>query len=118
MVSNTAPTASSLSSTLGVPTSTIHTTATTQISLSDPASVGNSNPVSLSLNVNQGSSSSDINKTRKVEKGKKVLKGGLTLVYAADGEGASEVSMEEMRALLPRYQKILSRVSSIRNTQM
>lgn len=75
----------------------------------------------MSLNINfgnQGSSSSDANNTRKNDKGKKKLKGGLTLVYAADGEDAAEFSIEEMRALLPRYQKILMRVSSIRNASM
>lgn len=49
---------------------------------------------------------------------KKKLKGGLTLVYDADGEGANELSMEELRAALPRYQKILSRASSVRSASM
>ena len=117
MVSNAAPTASSLSSTLGITASSIHNTATTGL-ISESTSKGNSNPVSMSLNVNQGSSSSDMNKTRKTDKGKNILKGGLTLVYAADGEGVDEISMEEMRALLPRYQKILSRVPSIHNASL
>jgi len=56
--------------------------------------------VSISLNA-------DVNTAKKKEK--KKLKGGLTLVYDADGEGANELSMEELRAALPRYQKILSR---------
>lgn len=56
--------------------------------------------VSISLNA-------DANTAKKKEK--KKLKGGLTLVYDADGEGANELSMEELRAALPRYQKILSR---------
>ena len=41
-------------------------------------------------------------------KSKTKLKGGLTLVYDPEGEGASEMSMEEIRAALPRYQKLLS----------
>jgi len=121
MVSNAAPTASSLSTT----TSGLHSTTSTHVSLAGVGSGGNSNPalstVSMSLNINfgnQGSSSSDANNTRKNDKGKKKLKGGLTLVYAADGEDAAEFSIEEMRALLPRYQKILMRVSSIRNASM
>jgi len=72
----------------------------------------------MSLNLqgsNQGSSSSDANTTRRNDGGKKKLKGGLSLVYAADGDGASEMSMEELRAVLPRYQKILLRVSATRN---
>lgn len=42
-------------------------------------------------------------------KSKTTLKGGLTLVYDPDGEGFDEISMEEMRASLPRYQKQLRR---------
>jgi hypothetical protein len=71
--------------------------------------------MSLTIGGNQASSSLD---AKKNEKGIKKLKGGLTLVYAAEGDGAGEISMEEMRAVLPRYQKILSRVSSIRNASM
>ena len=40
-------------------------------------------------------------------KAKKKLKGGLTLIYDPEGEGSEELSMEEMRASLPRYQKLL-----------
>lgn len=43
-------------------------------------------------------------------KTKKKLKGGLTLVYDPDGENEEEeMSMEETRAMLPRYQKMLLR---------
>jgi len=122
MVSNAAPTASSLSSTLGNNATSGHSSSTAEAALASSSGGGaNSNPaistVSMSLNNNggnQGSSSSDINNTRNNGKGKNKLKGGLTLVYAADGEGADEISMEETRALLPRYQKLLSRASSIR----
>lgn len=82
IVSDLAPTASSLSSS---------TTA--------EAGTGSANPVastiSLSLNVS-----------------KKKLKGGLTLVYSTEVEGCDEMSMEETRSLLPRYQKLLSRAAS------
>jgi len=127
MVSHAAPTASSLSSTLGTTSTSVHSSSATQGALASSGGDGisNSNPVistvSMSLNingVNQGASSSDINNTRNNEKGKKKLKGGLTLVYAADGEGADEFSMEETRALLPRYQKLLSRASTIRNASV
>jgi len=123
MVSNAAPTASSLSSTLGANALSVHSTSSTQVSLPVAGTIGGSNSaistVSMSLNIgNQGTSSSDANTTRNNDKGKRKLKGGLTLVYAADGEGGDEISMEEMRAVLPRYQKILSRVSSIRNVSL
>lgn len=42
-------------------------------------------------------------------KAKTKLKGGLTLVYDPEGEGDQEISMEELRAALPRYQKLLLR---------
>lgn len=122
MVSNAAPAASSLSSTLGSNSIIVNSSSVTQISLGNGAGGASSDPkistISMSLNnfnaSNQGSSISDIS-TKKIEKGKKKLKGGLTLVYAADGEGADEISMEETRALLPRYLKLLMRASSIRN---
>jgi len=40
---------------------------------------------------------------------RKQIKGGLTLVFDAGAEGVDEMSMEEMRASLPRYQKMLKR---------
>ena len=106
MISDAAPTASSLSSTLG----SSSTSEVGGISTSD----GKSNPVvptiSMSLNsANQGLSS-ELN-TRN-GKAKRKLKGGLSLVYGVDGEGFDEISMEETRALLPRYQKLLSRATS------
>ena len=105
MVSNAAPTASSLSSALG-------TTAASSIS---PATGANANPTISSVSMSLNIGSSDANNAKKTEKSKKKLKGGLTLVYDADGEGSDEISMEEMRAALPRYQKILARVSVIRS---
>lgn len=67
-----------------------------------------STSVSLSLNTSSGTSlSTAINNN--TTKGKKRLKGGLTLVYDAEGDGFDEVSMEEKRASLNRYQKLLSR---------
>jgi hypothetical protein len=46
------------------------------------------------------------NNNTSATKAKKKLKGGLTLVYDP-GEGDDEMTMEEMRASLPRYQKLL-----------
>lgn len=72
-------------------------------------STGNTGPASdrsmgnLSLSLNQPPSSSGSVKT------KTKLKGGMTLVYDPEGEGMNEMSMEEMRAALPRYQKMLRR---------
>lgn len=111
MVSNAAPAASSLASTIGTAaTSSIHSTPATAIGSGTNANTGISS-VAVSLNIGNAGSS-DANKASKKEK--KKLKGGLTLVYDADGEGADEISMEELRAALPRYQKILSRAASVR----
>jgi hypothetical protein len=41
----------------------------------------------------------------------KQLKGGLTLVFDPASEGPEEISMEEMRAQQPRYQKMLIRAA-------
>ena len=120
MVSDAAPTASSLSSTLGAVT-TIHASPTTEVPVA--SSIGNSNPavstVSISLNNGNSGPSSDMH-TREGngKENKKKLKGGLTLVYDPDRRGTDDISMEETRALLPRYQKLLSRASSIANTAL
>mmetsp|Transcript_81774 Transcript_81774/g.122845 ORF Transcript_81774/g.122845 Transcript_81774/m.122845 type:complete len:312 (-) Transcript_81774:43-978(-) len=58
---------------------------------------------SVSLSLNQQTDTESSNKD------KKKLKGGLTLVYAPEGEGTDEICMEEVRASLPRYQKMLRR---------
>lgn len=88
IIAGTAPAASSLSGmNIGV------------ASLIEPGS--SLAPVSLSLT--QPTSSSTASKT------KTVLKGGLTLVFDPDGEGDNEMCMEELRAALPRYQKLLLR---------
>jgi hypothetical protein len=47
-------------------------------------------------------------KTTKTKK----LKGGLTLIFDPEGEGVVEMSMEEYRASLPRYQKLLRMATS------
>lgn len=88
IVSTVAPTASSLSG-----------TATT---LTLAASAGSEGLSSLSMSLS-GQVGASINSAAKV---KKKLKGGLTLVYDP-GEGEEEMTMEEMRASLPRYQKLL-----------
>jgi hypothetical protein len=51
-----------------------------------------------------------------IAKAKTNLKGGLTLVYDPDGEKEGEISMEETRALLPRYQKMLLRALNSSST--
>lgn len=43
---------------------------------------------------------------------KKKLKGGLTLVYDAGEDGMDELCMEEQRASLGRYQKLMKAVTS------
>jgi len=102
IVSDATPTASSLSSTLGSSTTSEAGFGTNPVAPT----------VSLSLNSTIQGSSSELN-TRN-GKGKKKLKGGLTLVYGVDVEGFDEMSMEETRALLPRYQKLLSRAFKAR----
>jgi len=104
IVSDATPTASSLSSTLG-------SSMTSEAGFSSKPVAPT---VSLSLNSTNQGSSSELN-TRN-GKGKIKLKAGLTLVYGVDGEGFDEMSMEETRAILPRYQKLLSRAFSIANT--
>jgi hypothetical protein len=89
VVSQVAPVASSLSGGTSAPTTAV----------SDQAP---SSSVTLSLNQPASTSATTRDKTK--------LKGGLTLVFGAEGEGADEMSMEEMRANLPRYQKPLRRV--------
>eukprot|EP00980_Cylindrotheca_fusiformis_P025326 scaffold13478_cov132-Cylindrotheca_fusiformis.AAC.19 len=76
---------------------------------------GSSNPAStdatpsLSMSLTGGTTT-----TNNGAKEKKKLKGGLTLVYDP-GEGDEEMCMEEMRASLPRYQKILRLVLESKN---
>jgi hypothetical protein len=91
VVSNVAPTATSLS---GSSSAANTTSATAAFSDQAPAT-------SVSLLLTQAT---DANGTVKP---KKTLKGGLTLVFDAESESAGELCMEEVRASLPRYQKIL-----------
>ena len=58
-------------------------------------------PPVVSLTFNNNNSANKPTKT--------VLKGGLTLVYDPLSEGPDEISMEERRSILPRYQKMLIR---------
>jgi hypothetical protein len=90
-ITGMAPTASSLSS----------FAATAPVSGSHIASAAA--PALISMSLTQASSSSTGLKS------KTKLKGGLTLVYDPEGEGEAEMSMEEMRAALPRYRKLLFR---------
>jgi hypothetical protein len=69
--------------------------------------------LSLTTNTTQGSLQT-VTSTGSNIKTKKKLKGGLTLVYDPDGELEDELSMEESRALLPRYQKLLLRATVIK----
>lgn len=85
IVSTAAPTASSLSGVAAIVT---------------PAGPAGTNPTSLSMSLNSPTAIAKLTKTKK-------LKGGLTLIYDPEGEGAEELSMEEVRASLPRYQKLL-----------
>ena len=94
VVSTAAPTASSLSGSTAVVTPATSVAAAT---LEQPATA------SVSLSLTQGSEKSAAPKARE----KKKLKGGLTLVYDPEAENGEEMSMEEMRAALPRYQKLL-----------
>jgi hypothetical protein len=87
LVSTMAPTASSLSgSASGLPS----TSATEQ-----------TQACSVSMSLNQSSEAVSENKF------KKKLKGGLILVYDPEADGSEEMSMEERRARLDRYQKSL-----------
>jgi hypothetical protein len=45
---------------------------------------------------------------------KKTLKGGLILVFDSGEDGPNEVCMEERRASLPRYQKLLRQTKEIK----
>ena len=91
VVSTVAPTASSLSTSVPLAASG------TETSLLEQAQ----GTVSLSLNPTpDGPGQGSRNKK---------LKGGLTLVFDPEGEGPDEMCMEEIRALLPRYQRKLPR---------
>ncbi|KAL3943555.1 MAG: hypothetical protein SGBAC_002372 [Bacillariaceae sp.] len=85
IVSTAAPTASSLAGTAAIIT---------------PVAAGAQSATSLTMSLNAPATTAKTTKTKK-------LKGGLTLIYDPEGEGAEELSMEEVRASLPRYQKAL-----------
>lgn len=88
-VSAELPVASSLS---GNPSLPVETAA------SSSGGDGGAAPLSLSFNAME----------------KKKLKGGLTLVFDIDAEGAEETSAEERRAMAPRYRSILAQVMARR----
>jgi hypothetical protein len=103
--SDSAPTASSLSSVA----TAIHSSMG-QTAVGNPVGPGASttSPATVSLSLTTDSAAANNFAT----KAKKKLKGGLTLVYDPDGDNHQDFSMEEMRALLPRYQKLLLRAST------
>jgi hypothetical protein len=110
LVSEIAPTASSLSgSTIG-----IHGSNGTEgpSLLFNPAG-GSVASVSLSLATIK-TSSQTVTPTAINGKTTKQLKGGLTLVYDPEGEGEEEISIEESRAFLPRYQKFFLRAAALK----
>jgi hypothetical protein len=92
VVSNEAPTASSLSG----------STTSGALRFGDGAVQDQAQPATVSLSLNHTSESA-----KQAESKKK----GLTLVYNPQDEGAEEMTMEERRALLPRYQKMLRMAS-------
>lgn len=70
------------------------------------------NSGAITLNFRDGSSQQQATGVSAVSKPaavarSKVLKGGLTLVFDPDVDGQQEMSMEELRASQPRYQKML-----------
>jgi hypothetical protein len=100
-VSTEAPTASSLSGMMSNGAASALANSSTA-----PSEYGQASSVSLSLIQALNNAATHTNKA------KKKLKGGLVLVYDPEGEGMNEMSMEEMRAAMPRYQKSLPRVIS------
>jgi len=70
--------------------------------------------VATSVSVNESSSAVTLNlsNSNKPPPKRKQLKGGLTLIFDPD-EGEEEYSMEEKRASLGRYQKMLSRAKAV-----
>lgn len=94
IVSTVTPTASSLSAGAG----SVVNPSIPSIHGPDKAA-----PSSVTMSLNQSADPNGVTKA----KAKKMLKGGLTLVFDPEGEDGEEMSMEEMRAALPRYQKLL-----------
>lgn len=94
------PQAKAMPSTLPVASSlSASATATTQAISKEQASA----PVSLTLSTTQ-------------ESNKKKLKGGLTLVFDAESDSTDDLCMEERRASLGRYQKLLQQAVSVGNS--
>ena len=98
VLSTKTPAASSLSGN-AAEVLAVDSSATTTHHVSEPVTASS---VSLSLNQQNNAETSP-------NKDKNKLKGGLTLVYAPDGEGVDEICMEELRASLPRYQNMIRR---------
>lgn len=88
IMSDTIPVASSLGNLVSMPTPIANTTA--------GAVVTDTKPSAVSISLAPAGASS-----------KKTLKGGLILVFDSGEDGPNELCMEERRASLDRYQKIL-----------
>jgi hypothetical protein len=63
-------------------------------------------PAPVSMSLTQSTTNGTVPANTKTK-----LKGGLTLVYDPEGGGNKDTCMEEMRASLPRYQKLLRRAT-------
>eukprot|EP00543_Licmophora_paradoxa_P012572 CAMPEP_0202478810 /NCGR_PEP_ID=MMETSP1360-20130828/94653_1 /ASSEMBLY_ACC=CAM_ASM_000848 /TAXON_ID=515479 /ORGANISM="Licmophora paradoxa, Strain CCMP2313" /LENGTH=380 /DNA_ID=CAMNT_0049106105 /DNA_START=245 /DNA_END=1387 /DNA_ORIENTATION=- len=104
-LSQVLPVASSLGTATTLPTPT----AIGIVASSAASGTTKTSTVTLNLSsTNHGSSNigSSSNTAPPSNSKKKLLKGGMTLVFDA-GEGEAELCMEECRASLPRYQKLL-----------
>ncbi|KAL3924762.1 MAG: hypothetical protein SGILL_000844 [Bacillariaceae sp.] len=106
MVSEAAPEASSLSMSGGTAINSSLSGVAMAPAVAAPSFVPTESPANASA-----AGSSDAGDATAAPKPKKKLKGGLTLVYDG-GEDDDEMTMEEARALLPRYQKMLVRAMS------
>jgi hypothetical protein len=89
-----------------------------QVLLSQPTMATSLSVPTAVSNISTGAADSNhttfsLNLSKQPEETKKTqLKGGLTLVYSPELEGTEdEISMEEKRASLGRYQKILERIA-------
>mmetsp|Transcript_7824 Transcript_7824/g.14195 ORF Transcript_7824/g.14195 Transcript_7824/m.14195 type:complete len:323 (+) Transcript_7824:184-1152(+) len=107
MVSDAPPAASSLS---GSVATALHANSAESAGVVNPV-LASTSAVSLSLTNGTGSAADARTQNGNAPGStKKKLKGGLTLVFDPEsGNGDEEISMEESRALLPRYQKLLLR---------
>jgi len=104
-----APVATSLSST---PATTLPPPPTVTPGLPPPpASATAAAPATAGISLDLSKASTSGNSSyHSVQPKKKQLKGGFTLVFDG-GEGGNELSMEEIRSQLPRYQTMMARAT-------